>query len=750
MRHYILLLICIIISANGIAQISTKEQPFSFKLDHMSILGEKMIETKQLPDLDMLAIEKEDMEDEKYGLPPRFGYSHMVNYNLENSGTWKKLQNGDKLWFLNIFCPHALSINLLYDRFWVPEGGKLFIYTSDKKHSIGAFTNRNNKGDQDHPQGFATGLLYGDKITLEYYQPNYVRDDAIISISSVVHGYRYINNGERLLGSSGSCQVNVNCSEGNNWQDEKRAVAMIIVDGNRECTGSLIKTTSVNDEPMFLTARHCVESYGSASSSPSLNNWIFYWNYESPGCSNINYEPDYYSTVGATILADYLGSDFALLQLTEDPINEFLPYYLGWDRTGNSGTGGVCIHHPKGDVKKISTYSMTPVSSAAYNESFDSSGNFWRVNWVSTLNGYGTTEKGSSGAPLLNSNHKVIGQLYGGSTDCSYLTGSDWFGKFSSSWVGNGHSYDRLSNWLDPIGSGVTTIDGSYPISISGPTFICNSSTSTYTIPGLISNYVVNWYFSNGFGPTSPIISSFGQTCTISNNLSYSYMGTINAAIYYNGILKKTLQKQVVAYGNFYGTYNYGNTTNQSFSPSSPVWVSRGVSAHLKSPNLIYKNISFSQTTPSWWQYLSNSGELYVTYPNGTSTAPIIINIQNDANMSTCDNSYQILVLPNDIMQSYKLNVFYKNDEQLEVSIVNKEEGNDFGSVGDYYNNTQIIASSNWSLEVYNATTGKNVFNSKVYGSTQKINTIGWEAGIYIVKATIADVTFTEKIIVNH
>jgi len=38
--------------------------------------------------------------------------------------------------------------------------------------------------------GFATGLVYGDKVVLEYYLPNEVKEVGIISISGIVHGYR--------------------------------------------------------------------------------------------------------------------------------------------------------------------------------------------------------------------------------------------------------------------------------------------------------------------------------------------------------------------------------------------------------------------------------------------------------------------------------------------------------------------------------------------------------------------------------
>lgn len=153
-----------------------------------------------------------------------------LNYRtpLNNSGIWQNLPNGDKIWRLNIACPGALSINLLYSKFWLPERGKFFIYSNDKKHVIGAFTSINNKGSKENILGFATGLVYSDKITLEYYQPKDIEEQAVISIEYVVHGYRYINLPEnKSLGSSGDCQVNVNCLEGNGWNNEKKAIALI-------------------------------------------------------------------------------------------------------------------------------------------------------------------------------------------------------------------------------------------------------------------------------------------------------------------------------------------------------------------------------------------------------------------------------------------------------------------------------------------------------------------------------------------
>jgi hypothetical protein len=430
---------------------------------------------KYLPVPDMEKIQKEDEERKNRGAPPRFGYKHKVEYNLDNSGIWTTLPNGDRIWQLEIHCPNALSINLLYDKFWLPEEAKFFIYSNDKKYSIGAFTSVNNMGDREKSQGFATGLVYGDKVTLEYYLPDSVKEIGIISIAYVVHGYRYIHfDGAASVEASGSCQVNVNCSEGQNWQNEKNAVALILVNGEAWCSGSLINTTANDSRPLLLTANHCLDCIHDALGDSTLYYWSFYWNYDSPNCTPTTY-PTTKSTSRAVVVANNAVTDFALLRLWEDPrtASNITTYYLGWDRTGSAGTGGVGIHHPAGDVKKISTHNISPPNSDCMNFNYCGSylpnSNFWKINWMATTHGHSVTEGGSSGSPLLNNNHRVIGQLYGaGNTNiCPNLNCSNPsadianYGKFSVSWNISTNPKRRLRDWLDPNNTGVSVLNGS-------------------------------------------------------------------------------------------------------------------------------------------------------------------------------------------------------------------------------------------------------------------------------------------------
>ena len=270
------------------AQLSTNEKPVSFGREaELRVSRRSANPSVTMPQLDMVKINKEDSENDKVKAPARFGYTHIVNYNLNNSGTWYELSNGDKIWQLNITCPEAKSINLCYDKFWLPEGGKFFVYSKDRKYCLGPFTSRNNKGNTEKLRGFATGLLYDSEIVLEYYQPKEVTTDAIISLNYVVHGYRFIRDVEPCLGfgQSGSCMVDVNCDAGKNWQSEKNAVTCIVYVGNSGAvffSGALINTSKFDEKPLLLTGYHCLgdTGYSYSQDNPVLDNIYFYWNYE--------------------------------------------------------------------------------------------------------------------------------------------------------------------------------------------------------------------------------------------------------------------------------------------------------------------------------------------------------------------------------------------------------------------------------------------------------------------------------------
>lgn len=430
----------------------------------------------------------------------------------------EKLPDGGNLWRLAINSPGALSLNLLYDKFWLPDSSKFFLYNNKKTKTAGAFTSINNKGSRDKPGKFATELIYGDNVMLEYYQPAEVHDKPIISIAFVVHGYRYINISDELsvlnLGQSLPCNININCSQGAPYQIEKKGVALILVDGTRYCTGSLVNNTSLTLQPYFLTADHCLggpenPSKLDAVTNPDAGYWSFMWNYESPTCSNPTTESSFYTTSGATVIANYQATDMALLHLTEDPINleNYTPAYVGWSRATTGASSSVGIHHPVGDIKKIWLSNQPAVPNATAIP--------WPDGVISPVNSHwqvqitsGAIQGGSSGSFMLNSDGLIVGQLHGGVAGCALNTGL--YGRFDWSWDNGPNAQRRLRDWLDPVGTNPMQINTRERPNINGARIICTSQIYTLTSPP--SGSTITWTLSNtGVFSLSPS----GNTVTV-------------------------------------------------------------------------------------------------------------------------------------------------------------------------------------------------------------------------------------------
>ncbi|MDR1983320.1 MAG: trypsin-like peptidase domain-containing protein [Prevotellaceae bacterium] len=449
--------------------------------------------------------------------PFRFGYAIDVDMGFQNSGTWEILNNGDKIWRLKIHSEKAFSINLIYDKFWLPEGSQFFVYNEDKSMVLGAFTADVSNNKQNV---FATDLIQGNTIVLEYYEPCDVKG-GIINIDKIIHGY--VNTFSSGLGSSANCNIDVNCSPGNGWDNEKNAVSMILVDDNTAfCSGCLINNVEQDFTPYYLTANHCL--------SGNTATWIFRFKYWKPTCNGSN-PTGWKSIVGATLRANHAATDFALLELSTIPPADFGLFYAGWDRTTFPATSATGIHHPRGDAMKISHDSdaLTSVSWGTVTT------NHWRAIFEQ-----GIVQHGSSGSPLFNQNHRIVGQLHGnynngcGTTNntchCSQTPIGE-YGKFDVSWEGGGTDDTRLSNWLDPNETNPPMLDGLFIPTISGPDYLYSFQQTTYTINNLPSGTTVTWSISSnasiisGQGTSQVTISiCSGETATLTATLS----GTVN------------------------------------------------------------------------------------------------------------------------------------------------------------------------------------------------------------------------------
>jgi hypothetical protein len=160
---------------------------------------------------------------------------------------------------------------------------------------------------------------------------------------------------------------------------------------------------------------------------------------------------------GAILRARSDSLDFALVELEMLPPPEYRPYYAGWDRSKTAPPSTRTLHHPKGDVKKISL-DYDPPGIGSYSPSGHVSNGFW---WIKKWD-VGTTEAGSSGGPLFSDANLVIGSLTGGTATCENST-DDYFSMMYFQWNYSSIVTRQLKKWLDPANTGITRIEAMDP-----------------------------------------------------------------------------------------------------------------------------------------------------------------------------------------------------------------------------------------------------------------------------------------------
>jgi lysyl endopeptidase len=412
--------------------------------------------SKTIPVIDLTVREKSkavrpDSEDQLSRLKPdEFAQVVDVNYDYCNYGVWDTLESGMKIWRLGFFSEGAYSINVIFNEYEIVYGVKVFIFDSEQKHILGALTYKNNKPGRILP----TTPIPGNVIYIEMQVPSYVKDPGLLNIARVGIGYKDFIRETRLKDewyrASGWCNVDINCINNSEIQKAKYSVCRIIYLGNERCTGVLINNTSNNGRPFVMTAQHCLSSNYIAETS------VFYFDYESPYCNG----PDgnnLKSLSGSKLIATTDNKlDFALVELTAEPPFNYRPVYAGWNNSNVAPENSYCIHHPKGDVKKISM-DYDPATTDDYGQGYDV-GTHWLIGeWE-----MGTTEKGSSGAPLFNQFGEVIGTLTGGDANCD-LSVNDYYQKLYHSWDDYEDKTQQLKYWLDPLNSGAVNIEAYDP-----------------------------------------------------------------------------------------------------------------------------------------------------------------------------------------------------------------------------------------------------------------------------------------------
>ena len=453
--------------SNIFSQISEGGLPPSFK--YQQLLRSLTVETQVPINFNIEDLRETDNWQAREGAPMPVSKLIPVDYSPDNSGYRTTLPGGEKIWRLHLVAKGAVAIMLYYNDFYIPEGGALYIYSADKSQLLGAYTS------QTHPSGglFASEFIGGDELILEYVESETSEEKPRICINEIGYGY----NTAALRAfcgittrASGSCMVDINCEEGDAWQNEKKGVCYTIQKigtKNYICTASLMNNTAEDFKPLILTARHCASGGGVIADSSEMKQWMFYFHKEREGCGS-SYLPVVPKTMtGCRMLVNTEmtgGSDGMLLILNDMIPESYDVFYNGWDRRDIAASSGVNIHHPSGDNMKISTYGEPAKVYTFISSEFNGDKNaHWNVTFMETANGYGVTEEGSSGSPLYNENKLVIGTLTGGNSSCTYSRGLNIYGKMSYHWDKyKTDSSTRMDVWLDPLNNKALTLQGRF------------------------------------------------------------------------------------------------------------------------------------------------------------------------------------------------------------------------------------------------------------------------------------------------
>lgn len=753
--------------------IPNQQQPPSWTVENLS-----SVKPYKLPSFNLKALQDEDLiNDKDKSKPWRFGHDIYVDHDFNDVGKWTTLPNGDKIWRMSYKSEGAVTLNFMFDIFYLPEGSKLYVYNDEKNDVLRPFTHYNNTPEEI----LGTWMVYGDQAWIEYYQPASVTEEAKLTLGSVVHGYRTIdhsgNSPQKALNDSGPCNVDVNCditsfntSAHDIKENVKSSVGMIVVGGGTGiCSGALVNNTNNDGTPYFLTANHCLGG--------SVAGWAYRFNWASDAsvadCATFAPSVDNsfnQTTSGGILRASSSESDMALIEITDTSFfttNASNLVWAGWNRsTSATPSLTVGIHHPSGDIQKVCVDVNAPTRQAI-NFNGNPSTEIWRVaDWD-----LGVTEPGSSGSPLFDQNGLVIGKLSGGFAACSGVNDNnteDWYGRFGVAWDFGSNASSRLRDWLDPGNSGVTTLEQFPPLT----TFDNDASVSAGSNDVLICN--------EDFTPEVTLINR-GNLPLTSASITYSFDSEPATTINWTGNLAQDASTVVAS-----PTYSNLDTGGHVFSisVSNPNGVVDENTSDDNftfnfevSPDYSTNSVVFNISTDDYagetsWELRDSSGTLVESGPvtdymdNTTYQETISIASFNECYTFTILDSYGDGICCGFGFGAYDLqdgdgNIIISGgdfgaSESVRFRALNPLSINEFdlaSSVNLYPNpvkdnlNVELKTSIDASYEIVNML-GQTISKGKLNAST--INSIDFsqrESGVYFIKINNENQQIAKKII---
>ncbi|MCS3668271.1 lysyl endopeptidase, partial [Salinibacter ruber] len=468
-----------------------------------SVQSSESVPVKHLPDVKANARRATEERQEGEIAPYRYGRVLQTTITPQSHGTWERLPNGSWLWRLRLHSEDAISLSLGFSEFALPNGARLYVHGEDKGLLHGPYT------DADVTDGkHRTPLVQGDDIVVELTVPEGRRSALALTLGTVVHGSRPLRPARRS--KSGTCNVDVACNEGDPWRNQVRSVGLYSFEKDNSayvCTGTLVNNTARNGRPFFLTAEHCVSSPEVASTM------VFYWNYQNATCrvqgsdrnGQVTADDRLAQTSSGAVLRARLGSthergeihgkpDLALVEVDDVIPLEYGLFFSGWTRSRTPSKVGATVHHPAGHGKRIS-FDRDATSVTAFGGETGEGSTHLRIGeWD-----LGTTEAGSSGAPLYNDQQRIVGVLSGGLAGCRRGAAEDndkpdWYGRIALGFTSGDYTPEgfqrpaTLADWLDPTDSGAKALGGYSQVGRGAPEVPSGLKAST-----TVDRVVLDW-----------------------------------------------------------------------------------------------------------------------------------------------------------------------------------------------------------------------------------------------------------------
>jgi len=270
------------------AQELTIDTPFSFQENNKTPVQQFKIKA-----LDLKKVYKEDSID--LVLHQQFNVARFqeISIHLNSKSYWNTLSDGKIVWRIELKSEGAEQLAIKFSNIELPKGSQLFIYSKNEQTEFWVFDAKEAKLSKNT---FVSKFVQGDQIILEYNQlSNFAEDKVpIIDFDGLIN--YYIPEERRTPGfaQSTDCEVNIACSEGEDWCKEIASVVRIFIQSGTHysyCSGAIVNNTKQDFTPYVLTAEHC----GEASSDEDFKYWRFDFNYQSNDCASPSKESEIFS-----------------------------------------------------------------------------------------------------------------------------------------------------------------------------------------------------------------------------------------------------------------------------------------------------------------------------------------------------------------------------------------------------------------------------------------------------------------------